>query len=705
MGDCASPNNFNFCGLSYNGAKRNFSRSEKYLYPLVMSAYHAWHMKLNEADHFLGEHGHFSNRMPGFEYRPQQVEMVAAVQRSLENGHHLIVEAGTGTGKSLAYLIPAILWAVENNKKVVISTYSKTLQQQILNHDIPMLQEQLGVPFRYALCLGNENYLSLRRLQRAGQTGLFTKPEEDGQMQAVYDWAGSTSTGLRNDLPFQVLPSVWEEVGRQKDQCLGKHCETYDSCFYFKARKKWFGAHLLIVNHHLFFANVANNGAVLPAFDAVIFDEAQNIEDAATSFLGLEVSNSNLYYFLDRLYNPKTRRGVLTRLENDLVPAIRKQVMQVRLAVDGFFTRLLEEFGNADQTLRLYKPLALENTIHAPLQELYEQLQTLEGRLRSGEDQLDASAAANRCFEFNNTLSAFLNQHFPDYVYWLEITQRKRFRKVIMRGVPINLAGPLKEQLFDKIDRMVLTSATLTTERAFDFIKERIGYEPKEEVVLDSPFDYPNQALLYVPDDMPDPTTKIEVYVEKIAERCRELIQAVGGKTFILFTSYAVLNRVYEKLEDMGREYPLIRQGDLPTGQMIERFKEFPSVIFGTSSFWQGVDIPGDALTSVIITKLPFDVPKEPLTEARLEDLKKRSIDPFRHYQIPRAIIQLKQGFGRLIRKQTDTGIVSILDSRVRNRGYGKKFLASLPPCRVVNDLEEVSRFLSQRPETVTEMK
>jgi ATP-dependent DNA helicase DinG len=263
----------------------------------------------------------------------------------------------------------------------------------------------------------------------------------------------------------------------------------------------------------------------------------------------------------------------------------------------------------------------------------------------------------------------------------------------------------LKEQLFDKIDRMVLTSATLTTERAFDFIKERIGYEPKEEVVLDSPFDYPNQALLYVPDDMPDPTEKIEIYVEKIAARCRELIQAVGGKTFILFTSYAVLNRVYEKLEDMGREYPLIRQGDLPTGQMIERFKEFPSVIFGTSSFWQGVDIPGDALTSVIITKLPFDVPKEPLTEARLEDLKKRSIDPFRHYQIPRAIIQLKQGFGRLIRKQTDTGIVSILDSRVRNRGYGKKFLASLPPCRVVNDLEEVSRFLSQRPEAVTEMK
>jgi len=653
-------------------------------------------MSLLSADHFLGERGQFSNKMPGFEYRPQQVEMLSAVERSLTDGHHLIVEAGTGTGKSLAYLIPAILWAVKNNKKVIISTYTKTLQQQILNHDIPLLQEQLGVRFRYAICLGHENYLSLRRLGRAGQTGLFTKPEEDGQMGAIFDWAGSTTAGVRNDLPFQVLPSVWEEVGRQKDQCLGKHCETYDSCFYFKARKKWFGAHLLIVNHHLFFANVASSGAVLPAFDAVVFDEAQNIEDAATSFLGLDISNSNLNYFLDRLYNPKTRRGVLTRLDHDLVPAVRKQALVVRQAVDVFFTRLMEEFGKKDRVLRLYKPLAIDNNIYVPLQELYELLQTLAGGLHTPEDQLDASSSATRCFEFNNTLSAFLNQHFPDYVYWLEIQQKKRFRKIILRGVPINIAGPLKEQVFDKIDRMVLTSATLTTQGKFDFIKERIGCEPKEEMVLDSPFDYESQALLYVPRDMPEPTGKIDVYVEKIAERCRELVQAVGGKTFILFTSYAVLNRVYEKLEFMGREYPLLKQGDLPTAQMIERFKEIPSVIFGTNSFWQGVDIPGDALSSVIITKLPFDVPKEPLTEARLEDLKKRSIDPFRHYQIPRAIIQLKQGFGRLIRKQSDTGIVSILDSRVVNRGYGKRFLASLPNCRIVEKLEDVREFLSQ---------
>jgi ATP-dependent DNA helicase DinG len=675
-----------------------FNKSYDLPLPKFFLDYYAGHMTSLDADQFLSESGQFSTQMPGFEYRPQQVEMVQAVEHALNDGHHLIVEAGTGTGKSLAYLIPAVLWAVKNNKKVVISTYSKTLQQQILNHDIPLLQEQLGVHFRYSLCLGHENYLSLRRLHRAGQTGLFTKSDEDAQMGSIFDWAGTTTAGLRNDLPFQVLPSVWEEVGRQKDQCLGKYCGTYDSCFYFKARKKWYGAHLLIVNHHLFFANVASSGAVLPAFDAVVFDEAQNIEDAATSFLGLEISNSNLHFFLDRLYNPKTRRGTLTRIDHEMVPTVRQQVIQVRQAMEVFFTNLMEGFGTQNRVIRLYKPLAVDNNLYVSLKELHDSLQTLAGRLNSPEEQMDATSAATRCFEFNNTLSAFLNQNFPDYVYWLEIVQKKRFRKIILRGVPIHLASQLKEQVFDKIDRMVLTSATLTTQGKFDFIKERIGYAPKEEVTLDSPFDYQSQALLYVPRDIPEPTVKIDLYVEKIAERCQELIRATGGKTFVLFTSYQLLNRVYDKLEFMGREFPLLKQGDLPTGQMIERFKEAPSVIFGTSSFWQGVDIPGDALGSVIITKLPFDVPKEPITEARLEDLKKRSIDPFRHYQIPRAIIQLKQGFGRLIRKQSDRGVVSILDSRVVNRGYGKQFLASLPKCPIVEDIKDVREFFAREP-------
>mgnify|MGYP006135886319 FL=1 len=654
-------------------------------------------MNLKRVENYLGEEGILSTRLEGFEFRPQQVDMAAAVAEAFGNAKHLIVEAGTGTGKSLAYLIPAILWAVENNKKVVISTYTKTLQHQILNHDIPFLRDKLGIAFRYALCMGNENYLSLRRLKRSAQAGLFTKSDEENQWDGIFNWAEETETGFRSDLPFEVLPQVWEEVGRQKDLCLGKSCETHSSCFYFKARKKWFGAHLLIVNHHLFFANVANAGAVLPAFDAVVFDEAQNLEEAATQFLGLEISNSSLIYFLDRLHNPRTKRGLLTRIDHDSVPHLRKLVMAARQAADVFFTQLLEEYGKNDRVLRFYKPPVLDNGVYVPLEALREALKSLEGGLHSEEDRVDVSSAAERCFEFNNALSAILNQHMRGYVYWLEISPKKRFHRVVLRGVPIHVAEELHAQVFDKIDRIVMTSATLTTSKGFGFIKERIGYKPDKELSLEAPFDYPSQALLYVPDDLPEPGDEAGVYVEGISNRCRELIEASGGKAFILFTSYALLNQVYERLDELQFKFPLIRQGEMPTVQMIKKFKERPSVIFGTNSFWQGVDIPGDALQSVIITKLPFDVPKEPLTEARIEELRRQHIDPFRNYQIPRAIIQLKQGFGRLIRKKTDTGVVSILDSRMRRRGYGKQFIASLPSCPVTTHLDEVRDFFAYK--------
>ena len=645
---------------------------------------------------FLGANGVLSEKLEGFEHRPQQVKMAQAVETAFSEAKHLIVEAGTGTGKSLAYLIPAILWAVENNKKVVISTYTKTLQQQILNHDIPFLREKLGISFRYALCMGNENYLSLRRLERSAQTGLFNKSDEEEQRNEIFSWAAKTETGYRSDLPFVVMPQVWAEVGRQKDLCLGKNCKTHASCFYFKARKKWFGAHLLIVNHHLFFANVANSGAVLPAYDAVVFDEAQNLEDAATQFLGLEISNSNLFYFLDRLHNPRTKKGLLTRLDHAIVPHVRKLAMTVRQAIDAFFTHFLEEYGREDRVVRFYKPPVIDNGIYVPMEALRESLKSLEAGLHSEEDRIDVAAAAERCFEFNNTVSAILNQNLSGYVYWIEIVKRKRITRVVLRGVPIHVAEELHAQVFNKLDRMIMTSATLTTSKNFEFIKERLGYHPTEELLLDAPFDYSSQSLLYAPRDLPEPGSEIGPYVEELSDRCKELVMASGGKTFILFTSYALLNQIYEKLNDSSLPFPLIRQGDLPTTLMIDKFKEKPSVIFGTNSFWQGVDIPGKALQSVIITKLPFDVPKEPLTEARIEELKSQNIDPFSHYQIPRAIIQLKQGFGRLIRKKTDKGVVSLLDSRISRRGYGKKFITSLPVCPVATQIDEVRNFFAE---------
>ena len=646
-----------------------------------------------EVRKYLDYGGFLSDAIEEFERRPQQIAMAEAVGRAFDDKHHLIVEAGTGTGKSLAYLIPAILWAVKHNKKVVVSTYTKTLQEQLLYHDIPLLHEKFKIPFRYALCLGHENYLSLRRLKRASQKGLFTMVEEDEQMAAIFDWVSETPNGTKGDLPFEPLPSVWEDVGRQKDLCLGKNCETYNTCYYFKERKRWFGAHLLIVNHHLFFANVASNGVVLPRFDAVIFDEAQNIEEAATSFLGLEISNSYLYYFLDRLYHSRTRKGLLSHIEHDYVIHLRNQVGIVRKAVETFFARILEEYGQKDRVLRLYKPITIDNSIYFPMKELYENLKSFEEMVQSEEDRIEITAAANRCMEFNNSIPAFINQHLDGYVYWLEITEKKRFNRVVLQGVPVNAAEELQEQVFSKIDRVVLTSATLTTHKSFEFIQERIGFEPQEQSILDSPFNYSNQALIYISGDLPEPSEEIEKYASAMARRCGELVEISQGRTFILFTSYALMDQVFDRLQYFSGKFSLLKQGEIPTGQMIRRFKETPAVIFGTNSFWQGVDIPGDALKSVIITKLPFDVPSEPLTEARIEDLRRRSIDPFLHYQIPRAIIQTKQGFGRLIRKQSDTGVVSILDSRMIHRGYGKQFLDSLPSCKVVEDLNQVKEF------------
>ena len=646
-----------------------------------------------EVRKYLDYGGFLSDAIEEFERRPQQIAMAEAVGRAFDDKHHLIVEAGTGTGKSLAYLIPAILWAVKYNKKIVVSTYTKTLQEQLLYHDIPLLHEKLKIPFRYALCLGHENYLSLRRLKRASQKGLFTMVEEDEQMAAIFDWVSETPNGTKGDLPFEPLPSVWEDVGRQKDLCLGKNCETYNTCYYFKERKRWFGAHLLIVNHHLFFANVASNGVVLPRFDAVIFDEAQNIEEAATSFLGLEISNSYLYYFLDRLYHSRTRKGLLSRIEHDYVIHLRNQVGIVRKAVETFFARILEEYGQKDRVLRLYKPITIDNSIYFPMKELHENLKSFEEMVQSEEDRIEITAAANRCMEFNNSIPAFINQHLDGYVYWLEITEKKRFNRVVLQGAPVNAAEELQEQVFSKIDRVVLTSATLTTHKGFEFIQERIGFEPQEQSILDSPFDYSKQALIYISGDLPEPSEEMEKYASAMARRCGELVEISQGRTFILFTSYALMDQVFDRLQYFSGKFSLLKQGEIPTGQMIRRFKETPAVIFGTNSFWQGVDIPGDALKSVIITKLPFDVPSEPLTEARIEDLRRRSIDPFLHYQIPRAIIQTKQGFGRLIRKQSDTGVVSILDSRMIHRGYGKQFLDSLPSCKVVEDLNQVKEF------------
>ena len=644
---------------------------------------------------YLGPGGSVERSMEAFESRPQQLEMAQAIGNAFDQGNHLMIEAGTGTGKSLAYLIPAVLWATKNNKKVVISTYTKTLQQQILNHDIPFLQKCLGISFRYSLCVGHNNYLSLRRLERARQTGLF-QGNDSRQVDFISKWSKETTAGLRGELPFEVMPSVWEDVGRQKELCLGNRCPTYETCFYFKARRKWFASHILIVNHHLFFANIASGGGVLPRFDGIIFDEAQNIEETATRFLGLDVSNDTLFYFLDRLYNPKNQKGILSSLDTDRsLLHIEQKIVQVRQTAALLFNKIFESFGHCGRSQRLYKPMNISNTLYNPLRELQESLILLGSSLESDEDQLEIGGAATHCLEFNESLETFLEQRSKGFVYWLEIGNKRKNRqqRIQMRGVPIDISLQMQDHVFAKTERITMTSATLSTNNSFEFVNRRIGFKPQEEVILESPFNYAEQTIIYIPSDMLEPIEEPKKYYKALSHRIIDLIELSGGRTFILFTSYDSLNRVHLELESSSLNYPLLKQGELSARAMIEKFKRKPSVILGTNSFWQGIDIPGNALQSVIITKLPFDVPSEPIIQARIEELSKMGVNPFLHYQLPRAILQLKQGFGRLIRKKVDRGVVSLLDPRIVNRSYGKQFIDSLPNGTIADDLSTVREF------------
>ena len=587
--------------------------------------------------------------------------MAKAVHRALDEQNHVIIEAGTGTGKTLAYLLPALI----HGKRILVSTGTKTLQDQIFYKDIPLLESVLGRPIRAAYLKGRNNYLCRLKLEMLHAEGLFS-PRELRAFKSIVDWAQETETGDRAELGSIGDDSeLWSRMDARRDRCMGTKCKDYERCFLTLVRQKAMEADIVVVNHHLFFADLAirksDVAAILPDYSAVIFDEAHDLEDIATDYFGFHISNYRLAEFVHDARKLEADVDLVERAANRFF--------------DGF--ALLRDGRHAIPALEGIDALigALQDSRRA----------IKEKKDFSGEYE----ALARRSGEIQSELEVFRNGDLQNYVSWIE----RRDRGVFLEACPIDVSGMLSERLFTRVPTCVLTSATLTVADSFDYIRTRIGFNEGRELSLATEFNVRKQALLYIPNRMPD--YRHPSYLERAAEEIKLVLRASQGRAFVLFTSYRQMQALYELLSD-DLPYPCMIQGKGGKSRLLEEFKMTSNaVLFATASFWQGVDVKGEALSAVIIDKLPFQVPSDPLVAARTAHIQRAGGNAFSEYQVPNAILRLKQGFGRLIRSTTDRGILAVLDNRLSTKSYGRIFMQSLPDYEVTDSVDDLVRFMA----------
>ena len=639
--------------------------------------------------------GELARAIPDFEARAGQAEMADAVARTFEDGGVLLAEAGTGTGKTLAYLVPAVL----SRQRALISTGTKNLQEQIFFKDIPALREALGIPFTATCMKGRANYLCLHRLDQFEGPRLFG---ESVFLPIIRDWAARTETGDRaelEDLP-EDLP-FWSEVSATSETCLGSECPRYDDCFVTRMRQRAAACDIVIVNHHLLCADAAVRkgefGEVIPSCVHTVLDEAHQLEDVATQYFGLAVST----YRLEELARDVERltaagAGDARDERRDVVRAAER----LRDRARDFFAdlalplRATASGGRGEVRVRV-TAAALSDAGEAAAQ-LTGALDLVESTLAllkpPADDEAagaheDALSLARRAREVRDELRFLLRADDPAFVYFVEL----RGKGVFLRAAPIDVSEIIRELLLDRSRATVLTSATLTVDGSFDYVRGRLGVGEAEELRVPSEFDYTRQAILYLPTRMPDPRSS--EFTPAAGRQVVEILKRTQGRAFVLFTSYAAL-RTVQAIAEMALDYPIFVQGTAPRTQLLRQFRETPNaVLLGTSSFWQGVDVAGEALSCVIIDKLPFASPGDPVTAARIDAIRARAGEPFDEYQVPLAILTLLQGLGRLIRHRGDRGVLAVLDPRLRTKGYGRRFLASLPAAPIVHDLGAIERF------------
>ena len=643
----------------------------------------------------LGAGGLIARKLPTYEHRAPQVEMAAAVAEAFEKQNHLMVEAGTGVGKSFAYLVPAIDRALQHGQRVVISTHTIALQEQLIQKDIPFLQSVIPDPFLAVLVKGRSNYLGLRRLARASQRQnvLFDVKGHVAELHRIEDWAYQTPDGTLADMEEQPSLEVWDRVRSEHDDCLGRKCPTFGPCFYQRARRRAAEAQLLIVNHALLFSDLAlraEGASVLPDYDLIVLDEAHTVENVAADHFGTNISDTQVRFLLNTLHNPRTLKGMLAHKKSaDALAAVR----EARAAAEDYFQSLAEwTRDRSESVLRFRQPPQVAQGLSPALRELKQQMAGLVAGAADESDQSELQAMEGRCHALALSVEAWHAQASAGWVYWVEAATGVR-QRITLCGRPIEVGPLLKTLLFDRVKSVVMTSATLTVagNAPFDYLRGRLGLVDVRCVALGSPFDYREQMKVYVRTGLPDPSSG-STFTTRACAAMKDYLRRSGGRAFVLFTSYGMLRECAELMRAFLAEeqMPLLVQGQgMPRGKMLDRFRSVPrSVLFGTDTFWAGVDVPGDALSNVIIVKLPFAAPNDPMVEARIERIREQGGNPFMEFQVPEAVLKFRQGVGRLIRSRTDTGMIVLLDPRVVTKPYGKRFLDALPECEIIREVD-----------------